>query len=103
MNITSSSESPAALSSWPVNCVRPTGAEEDHKHNGHSWPKGVDKPSLRYRDFTYRLEANNFDNFHACGIRYRYNSYVIDNDESEIKQNCYTTATSAAFKVRGTF
>ena len=54
-------------------------------------------------DFTYRLEANNFDNFHACGIRYRYNGYVIDNDVREIEQNCYTTGLSVAFKVRGTF
>ena len=56
-----------------------------------------------YGDFTYRLEANNFDNFHACGIRYRYNGYVIDNDVREIEQNCYTTGLSVAFKVRGTF
>lgn len=56
-----------------------------------------------YSDFTYRLEANNFDNFHACGIRYRYNGYVIDNDVREIEQNCYTTGLSVAFKVRGTF
>ena len=56
-----------------------------------------------YGGFTYRLEANNIDNFHACGIRYRYNGYVIDNDVSEIEQNCYTTGISVAFKVRGTF
>jgi len=35
--------------------------------------KGVDKSSLRYRDFTYQLEANNLGNFHAREIRYRYN------------------------------
>ena len=56
-----------------------------------------------YGGFTYRLEANNIDNFHACGIRYRYNGYVIDNDVREIEQNCYTTGISVAFKVRGTF
>ena len=65
--------------------------------------KGVDKSSLRYRDFTYRLEVNNLGNFHACGIHYRYNDYVIDNDVREIEQNCYTTGISVAFKVRSTF
>ena len=56
-----------------------------------------------YADFTYRLEANNLSNFHACGIRYRFNGYVRDNDVREIEQNCYTTGLSVAFKIRGTF
>lgn len=56
-----------------------------------------------YGDLTYRLEANNIDNHHACGIRYRYNGNILNNDVREIEQNCYTTGVSLAFKVRGTF
>ncbi|GJM14201.1 MAG: hypothetical protein DHS20C12_26040 [Pseudohongiella sp.] len=56
-----------------------------------------------YGGFTYRLEANNIDDHHACGIRYRYNGNILNNDVREIEQNCYTTGVSVAFKVRGTF
>jgi len=56
-----------------------------------------------YADLTYRLEANNIDNHHACGIRYRYNGNSLNNDVREIEQNCYTRGVSLAFKVRGTF
>lgn len=56
-----------------------------------------------YADLTYRLEANNIDNHRACGIRYRYNGNILNNDVREIEQNCYTTGVSLAFKVRGTF
>lgn len=56
-----------------------------------------------YAGFTYRLEANNIDDHHACGIRYRYNGNILNNDVREIEQNCYTTGRSVAFKVRGTF
>jgi outer membrane receptor for ferrienterochelin and colicins len=52
---------------------------------------------------TYRLEANNLSDFHACGIRYRYHGYVIDNDLKEIEQNCFTTGRSVSLRVRGTF
>ncbi len=56
-----------------------------------------------YAGITYRLEANNIDNHNPCGIRYRYNGYVRDNDVREIEQNCYTNGVSVAFKMRGTF
>ena len=56
-----------------------------------------------YANFTYRLEASNIDNHNPCGIRYRYNGYVRDNDVREIEQNCYTNGVSVAFKMRGTF
>lgn len=52
---------------------------------------------------TYRLEANNLTDFEACGIRYRYDGYVADNDLKEVEQACATTGTSVSFKVRGTF
>lgn len=56
-----------------------------------------------YGGFTYRLEANNVDNHHACGIRYRYNGNILNDDVREIEQNCFTSGRSLAFKVRGTF
>lgn len=51
----------------------------------------------------YRLEANNLSDFHACGVRYRYDGRVIDNVLKEVEQNCYTTGRSVSLKIRGTF
>ena len=53
--------------------------------------------------FTYRLEANNIDNHHACGIRYRFNGHILNDDLREVEQNCFTSGRSFAFKMRGTF
>lgn len=56
-----------------------------------------------FAGLTYRVEANNLSDFHACGIRYRYHGYVQDNDLKEIEQNCFTSGRNFSFKVRGTF
>lgn len=56
-----------------------------------------------FAGLTYRLEANNLSDFHACGIRYRYHGYVKDNDLKEIEQNCFTSGRNLSLKIRGTF
>lgn len=56
-----------------------------------------------FAGLTYRLEGNNLSDYHACGIRYRYFGYVLDNNLREVEQNCFTSGRSFVFRVRGTF
>lgn len=52
---------------------------------------------------TYRLEGSNLADFEACALRRRYEGYMRDGIIKEIENNCSTTGTQVALKVRGTF
>ncbi|MBU2098831.1 MAG: hypothetical protein KKD00_08715 [Gammaproteobacteria bacterium] len=52
---------------------------------------------------TYRTEGSKLANVEACALHRRYDGYLRDGIIKEIENNCSTTGTQVAFKVRGTY